>query len=395
VLLETPFHGRTAPLNENHEWRDWGGQLAAVQYGPSLEREYWAIRDTAALIDITPLKKYEVVGPEAVELVDRIVTRDVRRLRPGRVLYTPWCDESGHVVDDGTVARLADDRLRVTAAEPSLRWFQDCGQGFDAEVRDVSDELCALALQGPSSRAVLADAIADLDVGRMRYFDHARASIAGAAIEVTRTGYTGDLGYELWLAPADAELVWDTLWEAGRERGLLVAGLAALDVARIEAGLLLNGVDYIPAQAALSADQPSSPLELGLEWTVAAAKRPFVGREALVAERTAGPRFCMVGLEVPWPELEKMWQRVDLAPHVGGRAARGRVPVYAGGEIGHATSITFSPVTKRFIALAQVRATHSLIGQPVRLELTVEGNRRRARAHVVQAPFFAPERRRA
>ncbi|MEE8585501.1 MAG: aminomethyltransferase family protein, partial [Acidobacteriota bacterium] len=235
----TPFHSRTSALCQSHEWRDWAGWLAASTYEHSHEREYYAIRNAAALIDVSPLFKYEVRGPDAVRLVNRVMTRDISKCRLGRVMYTPWCDDDGKMIEDGTVARLADDHLRVTAAERSLRWFEDCGYGLDAKVEEVTEELAALAVQGPNSRALLQELMPQAGLEGLGYFRLTQGKINGFEVTVTRTGYTGDLGYELWTPAQNASRLWDILMERGSGYGATPTGIVALDIARIEAGLLL------------------------------------------------------------------------------------------------------------------------------------------------------------
>ncbi len=390
--VPTPFHGRTAALCESYDWRSWAGYLAVSVYEPSHEREYYAIRNSAAAIDVSPLFKYEITGPDAARLVDRLITRDVSKCRVGQILYTPWCDEDGKVIDDGTVARLAEDHFRITAAEPNLRWFMDVGYGLEAQVRDVSQELAALSLQGPNSRAILNQVLTGIDLDGLGYFRLAQGEVAGVPVTVTRTGYTGDLGYELWIRPSAAELLWDSLFAAGARYGLLPVGMVALDIARIEAGLLLIEVDYKSAHRALIATQKSSPYELGLGWAVALDGADFIGRRALRAEKARGPEWALVGLEVDWVSLETLYAAVDLPPQVAGRASRTAVPLYnkQGKQIGQATSHTFSPILKKYIALGQVRRAYATPGTPLEIEVTVEHVRQKARATVVNTPFYDP-----
>jgi aminomethyltransferase len=394
----TPFHSRTSAICESHEWRNWSGYLAAVTYEPSHEREYWAIRNAAALIDVSPLYKYEITGGDAACLVDRIIPRDISRCRVGQVLYTPWCDEAGRIIDDGTVQRLDEDRFRVTSTDPGLRWFQDCGIGMDVRVVDVSRDLAALALQGPNARAILGQLAEhpDPNLNTLKFFHLARARIEGFDVTITRTGYTGDLGYEIWVEPEHADRLWDALIEAGRGYGLQAAGLAALDIARIEAGLLLKEVDYVSAWTALIEARKSSPYEAGLGWAVRLDKPAFVGRRALMAERERPAIWRLVGLEVDWADLERVFATADLPPLVSGRASRLPVPVYRGGrQIGQATSSAFSPILKKYIALATIEARSAEPGTTVDFEITVEFRRMRARATVVRTPLFDPERKRS
>ncbi|MGD2077741.1 MAG: aminomethyltransferase family protein [Chloroflexota bacterium] len=396
MALATPFHNRTSALNERQAWRDWSGYLTATSYEPSHEREYFAIRNAAALIDVSPLFKYEIIGPDALALVNKVMTRDFSRCSDGQVMYSPWCDERGHVIDDGTVWRLSETHFRVTAADPNLRWFQDCGFGLDARVTDVSRNLAALALQGPNARRILVRSATGLNLASLGYYRVAPAVMEGFPVTISRTGYTGDLGYELWVSPEHAERLWDILLEAGQGYGLLPAGMLALDIARIEAGLLLIDVDYVSAHKALTDARKSTPFELGLGWTVGLNKGPFVGRRPLQAEAEKGARWAMVGLEIDWPELEALYAEADLPPMVAGQASREAVPVYDGRrQVGQATSRTFSPIQKRYIALASVRREAANLGAELEIEVTIEYARRRCLATVVETPFFDPERKRS
>ena len=393
--IPSPFHSVTAPLCKSNEWREWSGYLAAVTYGPTHEQEYFAIRNSAALIDVSPLFKYDLRGPQAEKLVGRIVTRDVAKCRLGQILYTPWCDDDGKVIDDGTVWKLAPDHFRITAADPSLRWFQDCGFRLEVEVEDVSDRVAAVALQGPSSREILRRAAGTDDLDTLRYYHLTEGEIGGASVVITRTGYTGDLGYELWLDPSEAVSVWRRLMTAGADYRLLPAGLAALDLARLEAGLLLIEVDYISSLKALTETRKTSPFELGLGWAVARSAANFVGRRALLREAQVGSAWALVGLAVDWSDLDRLFGRHDLPPQVAGRASRLAAPVYRGGrQIGQATSMGFSPLLKRFIALASLEWHQAVLGSLVELEMTVDYQRERVQARIVPKPFYDPPHKR-
>lgn len=394
--IPTPFHSRTAALNESHEWREWSGYLAASLYEPTHEFEYFAIRNAAALIDVSPLFKYEVRGPDALRLVNRIMTRDVARCAAGQVMYSPWCNDDGHVIDDGTLSRLELDCFRVTAADPNLVWFQDCGYGMDVTVKDVSTDLATLALQGPNSRKVLKEVVRGVDLDSLKYYRLAQARVQDVPLTITRTGYTGDLGYELWVAPEYAGLLWDILYEKGQPYGISPAGMLALDIARIEAGLLLIQVDYISARHARIASQKSSPFELGLDWAVNLEKESFIGRKALLEEKQHGSKWKFVGLEVDWPSLEKVYAKEGLTPQVAGRASRSAVPIYKGGQqIGQATSQAFSPILKKYIALGTVEPQFAAPGTPVNMEVTVEYKRRKADAVITKPGLYNPPRKRA
>jgi aminomethyltransferase len=393
--IPTPFHSRTAPLCESQEWRNWAGYLAAAIYEPGHDREYYAIRNSAALIDVSPLFKYELRGPDAVTALDRILTRDVKRCSIGQVMYTPWCDDAGKVIDDGTLARLDDARFRLTAAEANLAWFQDCSYGLDVQVRDVSQELATLAVQGPFSRLVLEKVLGASRLAGLKYYHIAEYNFAGIPLSISRTGYTGDLGYELWLSPEHAGKVWDTVMEAGEGIGALPAGIMALDIARVEAGLVMQQVDYISVRKARIPDQESSPYEIGLGWAVNLEKANFIGKKALAAEKKAGSKWRFVGLEVEWDPLEALFGRVDLTPQLAGRASRSAIPVYRKDRhIGQMTSHTFSPILKKYIAIGTIESSHAHNGDEVELEFTVEYVRHKSKARIVKPPFYDPPRKR-
>jgi glycine cleavage system T protein (aminomethyltransferase) len=388
LLKTTPFHERTSALCASHAWRRWAGYVVASSYELSHDREYHAIRGAAALFDISPLYKYRVRGKDAARLLDLVVTRKIQTLQIGQVAYTPWCDAAGKVLDDGTVARLGESEFRVTAAEPNLRWFEDNAAGLDVRIEDVSESLAALALQGPLSRAILAE-------GDLKYFRIKESSVHGIPVQVSRTGYTGDLGYEIWVSAEHALALWDALIEAGTPYGIVPAGMLALDVARIEAGLMLIDVDYVPARKALIDSQTSSPFELDLAWAVDLKKDRFVGREALAAEAANGPQWRFVGIEIDWPSLESLYAEVALATRLPGTAWRMSVPIYAGSEqAGYATSGGWSPLLKKYIALAHLRSQWAEPGTPLDIEITVEHRRKRAVARVVKKPFLDLARKR-
>ena len=393
-LRATPFHSRVSALCESRAWRPWAGYAAVRSYELTHDREYHAIRNAAGLLDVTPLYKYSIQGRDAARLLDRVVTRDVAGSAVHQVLYTPWCDAGGKVLDDGTVTRLAPDRFRLTSADPNLRWLEMNAVGMEVEIEDVSEALAALALQGPNSRAILEEA-AESDLGGLKFFRHAAASFRGAPVEITRTGYTGDLGYELWLDPADAEGVWDALMEVGGAYGITPAGLDALDLARIEAGLILLDVDYLSARKAVIPGQYSSPYELGLGWTVQLEKETFVGREALEKEAAREAEWRFVGIEVDWESLERRYSEAGLAPHLPTAAWRSSVPLYRSGrQVGYATSGCWSPLLKRYVALAHLTSPSAQAGTRLEMEITVEHRRRAASARVARTPFFDPPRKR-
>ncbi|MGH2682447.1 MAG: aminomethyltransferase family protein [Actinomycetota bacterium] len=399
MSVGTAFHERTAALNRKGQWREWSGYFAATSYADHHDIEYNAIREAAALIDVSPLFKYSVTGPDAVRLIDRVIVRDATRLGVGQVWYTCWCNEEGKVLDDGTVTRLEDARFRWTSAEPNLRWIRMNGHGLDVEVEEISESTAALALQGPLSRDVLEAATGEA-FGDLRFFRERPSSVRNIVVDVTRTGYTGDLGFELWVDADQAVDLWDALMDGGAGYGLRPAGLNAVDIVRIEAGLILLEVDYVSARRALNVEQAYSPFELGIlgRFTDLDNKPGgFVGRRALEAERAAGgPSRRLVGLEIDWDEIEGLFSSQGLYPMVPQVASRSHVPVFDGRrQVGRATSTTWSPVLKKNIALGSVTAAHEKPGTRVEVEWTVEARRRRAGATVVDLPFFDPPRKRA
>lgn len=391
-----PLHSRTSSLCQTQEWRDWAGFFSAITYQPSHEVEYFAVRNAAGLIDVSPLYKYEVSGPDALRLVNRMMTRDISKCRPGQVMYSPWCDDDGKVIDDGTISRLGEQHFRLTAADPSLRWFQDVGFGMETEVRDVSTKLAALALQGPNSRSILKQLFPAADLDGLRYYHLFQTEWESLPITITRTGYTGDLGYEIWVQADRAPEIWDQLMTVGANYGLMPVGLAALDILRVEAGLLLLEVDYTSSPFARVPQQKSSPFEIGLGWAVALDKAGFVGKRALEQEHKQDSPRSFVGLEVDWLDLERLFGTVNLPPQVAGRASRTPVPLYSsGGHIGQATSMVFSPILKKYVALATVQSSYAEIGTELKFEITVEYVRKLATARVAKLPFYDPPQKKA
>ena len=393
--IGTPFHERTFPLCESLNYREWSGYYTVSAYESHHEHEYNAIRNAAALIDVSPLFKYMVTGPDASRLVDRLITRDVSKMTVGQVFYTPWCDEHGKVIDDGTVSCLGDQTFRWTAADPSLRWCRQNARGMNVQIEDVSEEIAAVALQGPTAARLLR-VVATADIDRLTYFRVTSGTIAGVPVDISRTGYTGDLGYEIWMPAGRALDVWDALMAGGRPFDIKPAGMLALDVARIEAGLLLIEVDFFGSRKAMIASQMYTPYELGMGRLVSLDKGRFIGQRALRAEHARGPARQIVGLEIDWNEVEKLYDAAGLAPAVAATASRVATPVYRNGrQIGKATSTTWSPVLKRMIALASLEHPHFAEGTDVQFEMTVEAVRHRVSAKVVKTPFFNPPRKTA
>ena len=392
----TAFHERTLALCESLNFKEWSGYYTAAVYEMTHEHEYNAIRNSSALIDVTPLFKYRVTGRDATRLVNRVIARDINKVAVDQVIYCCWCDPAGKVIDDGTITRLGENDYRWTAADPSLRWFQQNSLGLDVHIEDISEKTAALALQGPTSGKFL-HAVADANIAGLKYFRVAHGKIGGVPVDISRTGYTGDLGYEIWVPWNDAVKVFDELMNKGRAFDIHPAGMVALDIARIEAGLILIEVDYISCKRAIIEDQKYSPGEIGLGKLVDLKKESFVGRDALVEEaKRGGPARQLVGLEVNWSEVEALYEKIGMAPQVPSTASRVAVPVYrAGRQVGKATSTTWSPTLKRMIALASISRESAALGSTLSLELTVEAVRKTVSAKIVPLPFFNPPRKTA
>jgi aminomethyltransferase len=401
MSVGTAFHPVTAPLNRKQQWREWSGYFASSAYADAHDIEYNAVREAAALIDVSPLYKYVVGGPDARRLVDRVITRDASKLTDGRVFYTPWCDEHGKVIDDGTVHALDDGTFRWTAADPQLRWLRMNSAGLDVTIDDVTETTAAVALQGPQSRMVLEAAVGE-SFAELRYFRRRATTLRigrrKVAVDVSRTGYTGDLGYELWVDAGQAVALWDALWAAGQDHAIRPVGMLALDVVRLEAGLILLEVDYTSARHAMNPEQNYSPGEIGLGRLVSLGKEAdFVGRLALEREaRAGGPVRRLVGLELDWAGIEGLFSAQGLPPAISPVVDRSARPVFLGGrQVGKATSVGWSPILKQAIALASVPAAQERPGTRLDVEWTVEGRRGRVAATVVDLPFLDLERKRA
>ena len=396
MSVGTAFHPRTSLLNKKLAWGEWAGYFAAAVYGDFHDIEYNAIREAAALIDVSPLFKYLVRGRDATKLVDRVITRDATKLQVNQVIYAPWCDERGKVIDDGTITRLDDTSYRWTAADPSYRWFELNSAGLDVEIEDVTDTVAGLALQGPKARDVLEAATGET-WSAVKYFRRRPTRIRGVDVDVTRTGYTGDLGYELWVDADGALDLWDALVAAGEAFGIRPAGIQALDVARLEAGLILIEADYTSARHAISQEQMYSPFEIALGRLVDFGKPSFVGRHALELEQKAGgPPRRLTGLQLDWSGIEAMYAKHDLPPGVSAAVNRDPVPVYREGEqVGRATSIAWGPTIKKMVGFGSLPPNLARPRTRLSVEWSVEGERGKVGATVVELPFLDLERKRS
>jgi len=382
-LWETPFAERARALQQRDSYVPWAG-YSTVDVFTTVEQEYFAIRNATTLFDLTPMVKYRIAGPDAERYVNRLVTRDIRKLKVGRVSYVVWCNDAGHLIDDGTVFRIAEHDFRICTAERQLDWFMDSAIGFKVEIEEVTSEIAALAVQGPTSCFVL-KRLGLEGVDQLKPFEWRNLSAAGRPVMVSRTGFTGDLGYELWMRPEHALGLWDDLMDAGQSRGIRPIGSQALNMARIEAGFLMPNVDFISAEHTIRLNRDRSPLELGLEWLIDFDKPHFNGRRALLEESRVGPKRRLVGLDV-----------------AGNKPAHGAL-LYSDEaglkEVGHVTSAMWSPTCKRNIALAMINTPHEGLGSTVWADVYLNRElmweRRMLRSQVVERPFFAPARRRA
>jgi len=390
-LLKTPFHARARAASQLDSFVPWSG-YTTVDVFTTVEQEYFAIRNATSVYDLTPMVKYRIAGPDALRFLNRLMTRDIRKLTPGRVTYGVWCNDGGQLIDDGTVFCLGVNEYRLCTAEWQLDWLLASAIGFDVEIAEVTEEVAALAVQGPTSCALL-KALGLAGVERLKPFELGQFVLSGAAqaaparieMMVSRTGFTGDLGYELWMRPADAESVWDALMEEGRSRAIRPIGSRALNIARIEAGFLLPHLDFVSAAHTLHVGTERSPLELGLAWLVDFGKGHFTGRRALLAEQRRGPTRQLVGLDV---EGNKPAHNALLYANRSGSK-----------QVGSVSSATWSPTCKRNLAFAMVDAPYIALGSTVWAEIYLNRElvweRRMARARVVPRPFYAPPRRRA
>jgi aminomethyltransferase len=397
MSVGTAFFERQRELNTKLSWGDWSGYHAAAVFADFVDIEYNAIREAAAVIDVTPLYKYEVSGADAATLLDRVVTRDISQVALDQVIYTPWCDEEGKVIDDGTVTRLAQDRFRVTAADPSYRWFAMNATGLDVRIDDISQATAGLALQGRLSRHVLEKATGQ-DWFDLRYFRRRPTTIHGVDVDVTRTGYTGDLGYELWIPVEGALAVWDRLFDVGADYGIRPAGIQALDICRLEASLILIEAEYTSARHAFAPELKYSPFEIGLGRLVKFDKAAeFTGKHALIAERDAGgPERRLVGLDLDWLAIESMYARHGLAPQISPLVQRAPVPVYREGiQVGRATSVGWGPTIKKMVGFGSVDKRLTTLGTRLSVEWTVEGERGKVGATVIPMPFLDLDRKRS
>lgn len=394
MIRTTPFHDRVEELNRTGLWSHWAGNLVVDKYQMSEKFEYFAVRNAAGIFDTSPLYKYRMVGPDAEAYLAGIMARDIRSCRPGRAQYTMWCDDDGYVMEDGVIFRLSGDEFLLTAAKPNLAYLTGLVGRLRVEVTDVSDEYGAFALQGPRSREILSSLVAEIE--GLGYFQVKPAKIGEVPVTISRTGFTGDLGYEVWVPASGALAVWDAVMEAGEGRGLIPFGQIALSMARIEAGLLLIDVDFTSSRFAWTPAQKSTPLELGMGWMFKDLDRPFIGREAIrreIEDHTS--RYHLTGLMVDWQDWDTKYGEAGLIPPKDHTPVEEDMMIYddASERAGWSSSFMYSPMLQRHIALARVRPDLAEIGARVNLEVTIDHRYHTVAARVVRLPLFNPERK--
>ncbi|RME14834.1 MAG: aminomethyl transferase family protein [Bdellovibrio sp.] len=394
--IPTPFHSKTSALCQSFRWKDWAGFAAVCSYDSCHEKEYFALRHAVGLIDVSPLFKYEITGKDAGRFLSFLTVKDVEKLKINQVTYLCWCDDNGHIIDDGTVVRLDEHRYRLTSAEPSFSWMSRYNFGFDITIQDVTDSLCALAVQGPLSRALLNDVFETTLLDNLRFFQGASLQ-KPFELYITRTGYTGDLGFEIWTASKNATKLWDLIFSKGSKYDLTPTGLDALDMARIEAGFIMNGVDYFSAHHCLIDSRKSTPFELGLGWCVQLHRETFVGKKALLQEKQRGPQYQLIGLITNWDHLEKLYQPYGIPPQLPHGAWRTPIPIYnlSKEQVGYATSGTWSPLLKQNLALATIQPEYAEPGTELLMEVTVEFERKQCLCKTSPLPFYNPPHKRS
>ena len=399
MILTSPFHERTSARNETGLWSHWSGHLAADRYQMSDKFEYFAVRNSAGVFDTSPLYKYRIHGRDAERFLAGVLARDIRGCAPGNAQYTVWCDDRGFVVEDGVILRPARDEFLLTSAEPNLAYFSDLIGRDQVSIEEVSHDYGVLAVQGPRSRDLLARLVPD--VATLPFFGLATGTIAGAPVTISRTGYSGDLGYEIWMPSTDALQVWDVLWESMEGHGVLPFGLAALYMLRIEAGLLLLDVDFSSSRFAWTDEDRSTPIELGWSWMfkdLAGDDRAFIGRRALereLSDKTS--RWRLTGLLVDWADYDRIYSGAGLIPPKDHTPVQEEMFVYddEGHQVGYATSFMYSPILQRHIALARVRPELAAAGTPVRLEMDVNHRYEYVAAQTARLPLYNPARKTA
>ncbi len=398
-MKTTPFHERLSELNRTGLYSHWSGFLSALRYDMSAKHEYFAVRNSAGFFDTSPLFKYWIRGKDAERFLAGVLTRDIRQCRPGRAQYTIWCDDRGFVLEDGVVFRHSDNEFFMTTARPNFGYLSDLIGRLSVQIEEVSDDYGVLAVQGPRSREILETLTPDIT--GLGFFDLCHTKIAGAAVTLSRTGYTGDLGFEVFVGADDALPVLDAVIEAGEGRGLRPFGEEALLMTRIEAGLVLIDVEFSSSRLAYNDTERITPRELGFGWMlrgIDAPDRPFIGRNALRRELAdKSSRWLTVGLLVDWQEFDRLHAEARLLTPKDETPQSYESMLYddEGERIGYATGLMYSPMLQRHIAMARVRPDLASAGSRVNLEITIDHRYRTVAAEVARLPLFNPPRKTA
>ena len=399
MIRTTPFHERTSALNETGLWEHWANYLAASKYQMSEKFEYVAVRNAVGVFDTSPLYKYSFSGPDAECFLAGVLARDPRSLAPGRAQYTLWCDDRGYLIEDGILLRRKPDEYLLTAAEPNLGYFRDLVVRHDVRIDEVSEDYAVMAVQGPSSRVVLGTVAPQVE--KLATFDIVETKVGKAPVIISRTGYTGDLGFEVWVRSDDAVGVWDAVWHAGEGRGITAFGLTALYMARIEAGLVLLDIDFESSRFAWTDSHRTTPLELGFGWMfrdILTTDRAFIGRDAIrreIAGKTS--RWRLMGLVLDWQDYDRHYNDAGLIPPKDHTPIQDEYYIYdeEDRQLGWASSLMYSPVLQRHIALARLPLDRAKAGAHVRLEFPVSHRYEYFDAEVARLPLFDPPRRTA
>jgi aminomethyltransferase len=401
MIKTTPFHPRLSELNTQGLYTHWQGHLSALRYTHAPKHEYFAVRNTVGVFDTSPLFKYRIHGPDAERFLAGVLVRDIRTCRPGHAQYTLWCDDRGFVMEDGVVFRHSATDFLLTAARPAFGWFADLVGRLQVTLEDVSDDYGVLAVQGPRSRAVLSTLMPEAD--SLSYFELARAKVAAAPVTLSRTGYTGDLGFEITVESGNALDVLDAVLEAGDGHGIRPFGEEALMTLRIEAGLPLIDVEWHNSRLAFTDDERVTPTELGMGWMLRGVKdsdRHFIGRSATVREiNERSSRWASVGIVVDWADWDRLHRDAGLLPAKDEHPLPYGSLLYdartGGSQVGYATSFVYSPVLQRHIGLARVSPELAAPDSPVHLELAISHHNTRVAAHTAKLPLFNPARKTA
>ena len=397
MFKTTPFYERLAPLNETGLWSHWSGYLVPRKFRMDDKVEYFAVRNSAALFDTSPLYKYRISGADAERFLAGVLVRDIRVCRDGQAQYTVWCDDRGYVVEDGVVFRMSSDEFMLTSAEPNFAYFRNLVGSLRVSIEDISADFGALAVQGPRARQIL-ELLAP-EVVDLKFFEHAEMKVGDVPVRISRTGYTGDLGYEIWVASGDANRLWDVVATASEGYGVLPAGQNVLVMTRIEAGLILIGVDFHSSRFALTDNERTTPTELGLGWMLgglAKSDRRFVGRKAIEREiADKASRWKTVGLVIDWQDWNRVYERAGLIPPKDITPVTGEIMLYDvdGQQIGYTTSMMYSPILQRHIAIGRVQPHLSPVGSHVHVERTIHHHYTSVKATVTKSPLFNPARK--